>query len=521
MTKKLTTLFLMAMLLCGVSYGETTATNHFGADVTKQSTMFNVHSYKQGPKYDLSTISSLPAPGIVNALSEIKLTFVGISKVEVNSTSENYQPKLEKTDGTLIISNDVTADGNTLIVKFSPEVTEEATYNFIIPRQCLLIDGGSLASDVTLTYTIGSTSDDNGIITMAPDGEKVNCQSDFLSYFVLDGGLSGMPIAGKPLHYVIGEDGNLYLYNIMTIQPYGGVQTSSYIVGTPSGDNIWKFSFPQPIYETSENGEREIWYVNYLYTYVDPRTGASTYKIYEENNSVEFKINENGDAVWLNGNEDSNTDDGFAIGATLPDGTWTGFANVVRSTYQKFTEVAIDINPQEYEIWKLTTGPNGNRVSRKVPVYFDGDDVYVKGFSKNYLPEAWAHGVIDGKTITFDTFIGECDIIGQYLFLYGYSDSNGRVPLEFKYYPEEKGMTCKNEYIINPNQTFYYVVESYEYPSLEFYSSGVDNIYTDDVVSTEWYSIDGIRVENPSCGIFIRRSILSSGKVEYTKTVFK
>lgn len=329
-----------------------------------------------------------------------------------------------------------------------------------------------------------------------------------------------MPLAGKPLHYVLGEDGNLYLYNIITLQPYGGTQTSSYIVGTPSGENKWKFSFPQPIYETYANGENQIWYLNYLYTYIDQTSGSGTYKIYEQNNSVEFMIDENGNATWVRDIEDPSVDDGYAIGATRPDGTWTGFANVVRSTYQKVTDVAPEINPETFEIWEMTTGPNGNRTKRNVDVYFEGNDVWIRGFSKTYLPDAWAHGVINGKTITFDPYIGECDLIGQYLFLYGYSNGN-RTNLQFKYYPAEKGMTYNGEYIINPNQLFYYATESYEYPSLEYLceGSGVEQVSEDEVESVEWFDLSGLPKTEPTKGLNICRKVLKSGIVKYSKTV--
>ncbi|MDE6007282.1 MAG: hypothetical protein K2G67_06995 [Muribaculaceae bacterium] len=471
---------------------------------------------------ELATITVLPSPGIVTSLSEVKVAFIGISQVTVQIESEDDYPLLISSDGTEFQCSSIEAQGNTLFVRFNPEITDEDTYTLKVPRLCFKIDGKRMNSDLCYIYYI-SDNGHNGIIYSAPSGEIVRCQSDFLSYFILDGGLSGMPLAGKPLHYVIGDDGNLYLYNIITLQPYGGSQTSSYIVGTPSGNNKWKFNFPQPIYETISNGESQLWYVNYLCTKVDESTGQASYIVNESNNSVEFMIDENGNVDWIRATEDPNVDDGFAIGTTLANGIWTGFANVTRSTYQKFTDEAPEINPEEFEIWKLTYGPNGNRISRNVDVYFEGDDVWVRGFSKTYLPQAWAHGRINGSSITFDPYIGECDLIGQYLFIYGYSNSSGRSDLTFKYYAQEKGMTYNGEYIINPNQLFYYAVEAYEYPSLEYLcqGSGIKEITDDEVISTEWYSIDGIRIDHPQPGVNIARQTYSSGKTEFAKTINK
>lgn len=464
------------------------------------------------PRRALSTITANPAPGLVKSIGEICVTFVGVDVLEL--TDNGQMPRLLKENDDILECSTVKAKDNTLLITFSPEVTEEGTYILNIPRKSIRVDNTTLKSDVSFTYTIGSNGE-TGILYEAPSGTIVNCQSDFLSYFVADGGLSGMPLCGKPLHYVLGDDGNLYLYNILTVQPYGGCQTSSYIKGTPSGDNKWKFSFPQPIYETAENGKPVVWDLNYLQNYVDESTNASTYRIYEENNSVEFTIDENGNVVWVNSNED----DGFAIGATRSNGSWTGFANVIRSTYLKFTEIAPEIDPKEYEIWKLTTGPNDNRISRNVDVYIENNDMWIRGLSKNYLPKAWAHATINGKKATFDPYIGECDAIGQYLFLYGYIDSH-KTDLVFKYYAEEKGMTYNGEYIINPNEQFYYAVESYEYPTLEYVATaGIDNITEDNVVKTEWFTLDGIQVSEPSEGFYICRRTYASNRVECTKVI--
>lgn len=511
--KKFKTFLLLAGLASGILTGHSEAIKDFGSTSGSLNEKVRVHK----PSRALSTISVVPAPGIVKSLKDFKIVFVGVNSLAVDDTKE--LPLLLSSSGAEVeLKSSRIENNNQLILEFDREVIEEGTYSLFIFKEYVMIDGATLNDDLHFTYTV-TDSEDDGIISVAPAGVRTICQSDFLSYFVLEGGLSGMPIAGKPLHYIIGEDGNLYLYNIMTIQPYGGTQTSSYVVGVPSGENKWKFSFPQPIYKTAVDGETEMWYLNYLYTKVED-DGTSSYKINDEANFIEFVIDDNGNALWLRENESEDLDDGFAIGATRADGLWTGFANVVRSTYQKFTDVAPEIDPEEYEIWKLTTGPNGNRVSREVDVYFEGDEVWVRGFSKTYLPKAWAHGTVSGKNITFEPFIGECDLIGQYLFLYGYS-SQGKTPLKFKYYPEEKGMTCNDEYIINPNQLFYYATESYEFPTLEFVRGGVqgavEDIEADGIIRTEWFALDGMKLDNPPKGLCVRRTVYSSGRVETLK----
>lgn len=208
----------------------------------------------------LSTISALPASGIVSSLSQIKIAFIGASSLSIEN---GPVPTLESIDGASIACQEAKIETNALLLKFDPAVTAPGSYVLKISRSFIKVDDSFLESDVTFSYFI-STIGDNGIMYEAPEGTKVVCQSDFLSYFVVDGGLSGMPLAGKPLHYVLGKDGNLYLYNPITIHPYGGTQTASYIKGVPSGEKKWKFSFPQPIYETYEDGKPQVWYANYI-----------------------------------------------------------------------------------------------------------------------------------------------------------------------------------------------------------------------------------------------------------------
>lgn len=505
--------FLTALL--SVSSLIARAESSFGRIPTLPNTL---HVTAAAPARTVSAITAMPSPGVVSELSEIRLLFVGAQEVSLRNPDSNEQwIAIYGKDDSKVCPAHLSTERNLLTISFSPAINLPGTYTLIISSDAYKVDGESLG-ELRYTYVI-SQSGETGILYTAPEGEMVKCQSDFLSYFVIDGNLYGMPIAGKPLHYVKGDDGNLYLYNIITLQPYGGTQISSYILGTPSGENKWRFSFPQPVYEYANGTESDIWYMNYLYTYVDGITGNATYKVYQEDNSVEFIIDADGNAKWIN-DDQPGENSGFAIGATGSDNVWTGFANVSRSTYQKFTAVAPDIHPAECELWKLTTGPQNNRSSRNVNVYFDGNDVWIKGFSKTYLPDAWAHGVINGKKITLDAYLGECDIIGQYLFLYGSTDTSGKTDLTFKYYPEEKGMTYNGEYIINPNQIFYYAVESYEYPVLEYISSGIEDVEADHLNNVvQWFTLDGRSVAAPDRGVFIRRTINARGEVIYDKVI--
>ncbi|MDE7412709.1 MAG: hypothetical protein K2N05_02815 [Muribaculaceae bacterium] len=466
---------------------------------------------------ELSTISVNPNEGRVNELSSIKISFVGVSNLSLSEKSETF-PYMEDEDGNIIYPATGT-QGNTLTCSFSPAITEEGTYLLVIPESFCILDGVRFRNTLSYRYAI-SSSVNTDIIFSAPEGETVTCQSDFLSYFVLEGGLSGMPLAGKPLHYVLTDD-ELYLYNTMTINPYGGVQTESYIRGKKIDGNTYRFEFPQAVYENFKNGKAETWYLNHLLTAIDQDTQSGTYSINTNENYADFRIEENGDVVWINcpAENDSST----ALGMTDEQGKWTGFANI-RSTYLSFDAV-VPMPPADIqqEDWTLTCGPSNNRQKRDVKVAFEDNDVWIQGISKSYLPEAWIHGVINGNYIEFDPFMGECEMIGQYLFAYTYmtKPSEKRDQLKLRYYKNENAMTSNHDILINPNEYFYYAVEYYERPELTKGSTGIKSMVfdNDEIVSSKFYTLDGCEVSDPCNGLFIREDHTISGKIIRTKII--
>ncbi|MDE5790740.1 MAG: hypothetical protein K2H96_05885 [Muribaculaceae bacterium] len=466
---------------------------------------------------EISTISVNPPEGRVKELSTIKISFVGITSLVLDESSDEA-PYLEDSTGTIIYP-EVTTQANTLICSFNPALTKETTYMLVVPEGYCLLDGERFYRQLTYNYTISSQGSDD-IITSAPDGEKVTCQSDFLSYFVLEGGMSGMPIAGKPLHYVLSGD-ELYMYNIMTINPYGGVQTESYIRGTKVDEATYRFTFPQAVYENAKEGIVETWYLNHLITGINPDTQTETYAINTEENYADFRIEENGDLVWVNCPDEN--DSSTAIGMTDGKGAWTGFANI-RSSYLSFDDNApVPPAEAEQEEWTLTYGPSDNREKRDVKVVFSENDVWIQGLSKIYLPDAWVHGVMNGNYIEFDAYMGECEMIGQYLFAYTFTTkpSEKKEQLKFRYYKNEDAMTSNHNILINPNEWFYYAVEYYERPELTKGTTGIQDFTADHsaILTTKYYDLSGNEVSENATGIFIRIDLTINGETIRTKVI--
>ena len=74
--------------------------------------------------------------------------------------------------------------------------------------------------------------------------------------------------------------------------------------------------------------------------------------------------------------------------------------------------------------------------------------------------------------------------------------------------------------ILNPQTTTYSDIVTLDVASGEI-TTGVKSISSGDVISTEYYTIDGKKVNNPDKGVYILRSTLSNGNVVVKKIVNK
>lgn len=411
------------------------------------------------------TYSVSPAPGEVESLKSFTVTIDGakeVTKGDVTYTNAPYVLAEGSDDKIYCFGMEFAA--NTMTLFISNEITEPGNYVFHVPAGFYKIDSESAEKEQTFNYEIVK-ADETGIITKQPAGTRVDCQTEFLSWYVASGMLGGMPMNGKPTHYVIGDDDCLYLYNPILIQPYGPNQTNSYIKGVKNGDE-YVFNFPQPIATRILNGKEEILYVNFMYNETQ-EDGSSTYVVVNENNNYSFKILENGDCVPV-----AEGDELYIVGYTNAEGKWEGFGNV-NMNYRKFTatphQIPENSTVQDW-IMEYSKGGSSQKLQSNVEVVIVDKEIWIKGFSQTYCPNAWAYGTIDANNqITFDPYLGIAESVGQYAFVYNgsvNSTSNMIYPCVMTYDPENKIITDAQDLLINPNQEFYYTLENYVEPVL-------------------------------------------------------
>ncbi|MDE7412708.1 MAG: hypothetical protein K2N05_02810 [Muribaculaceae bacterium] len=419
-------------------------------------------------KDPIGNIEVSPVPGEVTSLKTFTLLFEGASEVAKGNLGYSNAPYVMSPGwNDKKYCFDMNFEGNVMTLGISSEITEPGSYTLHVPAGFYTVDGEEAIKEYTFDYTVVESLS-NGIINEAPAGTKVECQTNFLSWFVSGGMLGGQDILGKPIHYVIGEDDCLYLYNPILLAPFGNKQCESYIKGEKDGD-AWTFVFPQPVYTKMEDGKKITYYANLMHNeFEDEAETSSTYMVVpEEKNKISFIIDSDGNCKPA-----SEEDYDYIVGAANAEGKWNGFGNV-RMEYSKvdFTafEPAEGVEIQDW-IMEYSKGDSSQRLVTDVKVAIKDTDIWVKGFSQLYCAGAWAHGTIDSDdNILFDPYLGVAESVGQYAFVYSgivNSTSNIIYPLEMSYDREAKKITCEMDLLINPNQVFYYTLENFVSPVL-------------------------------------------------------
>ncbi|MGN1265314.1 MAG: hypothetical protein ACI4UL_05805, partial [Muribaculaceae bacterium] len=347
----------------------------------------------------------------------------------------------------------VSAEGNVLTVGMTSELTTLGEYELHLPAGFYTIDGADSTEELVFNYTIVETLGD-GILREAPSGRRVECMTKFVSFFPDYGGdrLWHWYIYGKPTHYILGDDGNLYIFNPIVTKPFSNAPINSYIVAE-NVDGKYIAKFPQAIFNENFKGVDEVMYLNV------GETANGTYNIVDaENNRVEFVID--GDILMAQlPNENS------ALAAFTEQGVWSYYANRIMEYHPaSFTAVAppSDGIPED---WVLTYNVEGGQYQEAaVRVIMTDTEMWINGLGGSYCSGLWAHGEIEDDKVYFDEYLGLSDVVGQYIFLYRAKSEEGSMePLEFNYDAENKTLSLIGyNMLVNPNPWFPYALQYYE-----------------------------------------------------------
>lgn len=409
-------------------------------------------------------VTVVPAPGDVQSLKTIDVTFSGATEVTIVNPFDFVPYICEKGSSTKDYCGGMVASGNVLTVTLGQTLqTPGKNYELHVPAGLCTIDGSAMTEDLVFDYTIVETLSD-GILRDAPAGRKVECMTRFASFFPDYGGekLWCWPILGKPTHYIVGEDGNLYIYNPIVTAPFANKPIMSYIKAE-NIDGRYIAKFPQAIFEENFNGNDEIMYLNLA------KNTEEAYQIVEsENNQVEFVIENDVLKARIPAGEKLGD---YALGSFTAEGVWSYYANY-EMWYEPFTDTAAT-PPADGVIkdYVMSYSVDGQNSEANVSIIINDDEIWIKGIAQNYIPDAWAHGEIEGDKVYFDKYLGYSESVGQYAYLFscGLDEANnGLKDLVFNYNPSLNTLSLIGyELVVNPNPWMYYALQRYGNPVIK------------------------------------------------------
>ena len=413
---------------------------------------------------DQHGITVTPAPGEVRTLQTFTLEFPEGQTVERGDVTYDNAPYVLSETSEQFWCFDMSFEANVMTLGVSSEITTSGSYTLYVPAGFYTVNGEAATEAYEFDYLVSAS--DSGIITEAPAGSRTEAQIWFLSWFVTGGALGGTELAGKPSHYILGDDDCLYLYNPIILDPFGPDQMDSYIKGEKNGDR-YVFKFPQPVCETNVDGEMVTLYINRSVLTEDGTYSA----VSGEDNKAEFMIDDNGLCQLV---EPLNTLDeegnmGFSNCIALFDaeGIWQGFGNLRSMQYYPFTYVApgepgsdVVIDVWEIRYWD---SEGKNPTTAQLNIGIKDNDIWIQGLADKYLPGSWIHGVIDGDKITLDRYIGYAAPVGQYAFVLN-TDGVTVMSATLTYDAENCVISDECDLVINPNEWFSYNLQYYYQP---------------------------------------------------------
>lgn len=343
---------------------------------------------------------------------------------------------------------------------------------------------GEGASEYVL-YSSAKAASDIPDLIVNPQGRTENYLESGNGYFYFLGIVSVLePFAENPTNMVYGDDGKVYIYNIIPRFP-----TEAYVEGRIEDDHII-VSFPQAVLIDKRDGNIYDYYVDRLEREMTGDNKATYWP--SEKREVVYDILADGTIqMEKSGGE-------WAIGITSNEGLWQGYA-----------DWDCVYTPNNY---KLITPPEGivtekmqmitNYTGYDVNVGFVGNEVYIQGICPS-CPDSWIKGVLEGENAIFEN--------GQYLgtvpgynltgFFFGgmaYPDEKWIWAYDLsdkfvmKYDVETNTFTTDQTVIINDNDKYLHYMHTFRCPIIHQYKADHSPVpMTPEPISYQPYGLSG------------------------------
>ncbi len=341
-----------------------------------------------------------PAEGKVESLQYFTITFNGYAEV----LDDTKIPVLTNTTTGTSFEGGISNPNGKVLVYFSDPITDEGEYTLTVPSNTIVIWANDKTFDeLTFNYTIGNPQQggDEDKLVELPAGvtpEKWHGAGEYIYY--TNNGWSTADL-DDTFNYQVAFDGNdVYISGldiihenawvkgtlengIITCEPtftgveqYNGNEMKYYVIATES---VTPYDV-KPVQFTYDAEAGIIKVVDGIDITIAPDRGESgNLYSYYSGITITREVPAADEVVVL------------PAGVETVDYTFTG------------NELTLDDKGTVTEEKPFST---------TVKVGIDGNDIYVQGINKDYIPEAWVKGVREGNTVTFEK--------GQYLgeFMY-------------------------------------------------------------------------------------------------------
>ena len=317
---------------------------------------------------------------------------------------------------------------------------------------------------------------DYPVITEAPAGETKTYKRAGSDTYVSSGSAYLGDQSGK-MEIVFTSDNKVYMKN-----PVCGYDTDAYVEGALSGNTI-TVPLGQNLYYSSD----------YDAAVATAMLISDEEGIHKDTETTEITYTIEGETITLNGTDDSHW---LSCFWTDDDG-WTGYSewNTVLTEYVAPTVVTPPAGLVT-ENWTIAryfyNGQSETGEEKVLQVGFDGNDVYVNGFSYYMDTDNWIKGTLsaDGKSITFASGQYYGVFQGYDLFFAAYDLSTGDlVPVTVAYDAEAGTMTWPETAFILENgaqdemSMFGYFTEI---PAM-VKGTAPDPLPAPDIITSEWF----------------------------------
>ena len=446
-----------------------------------------------------------PVEGKVESLQNFTITFDGYAEV-----NDSKIPVLTNITTGTSVEGGITDAAGKVLVYFSDPITEEGEYTLTIPSGAVMIWAiGKMYGELTFNYTIGdpqSGEDEDKLVELPAGVTPEKWYGGGIYMYYGTGGWTPAEI-DETFNYQVAFDGNdVYIAGLDVNHEDAwvkGTLENGIITCEPTFTGVEEY-----------NGEEMKYYIIATES-VSPYGVKPVQFTYDAEAGI-IKVVDGIDITLAPDHGESGSLYAYYDGITITRDAPAADEVVVLPAGVETVDYTFSGNDLTLDNYGTVTAENP--FSTTVKVGIDGNDIYVQGINKDYIPEAWVKGVRDGNTVTFamGQFMGEFMYMGTYgpykNYLVGTQLGVFNVQDVVMTVDDENGtMTAADAVVINGNKSSisYFNVFSdvvLTNPNV----NGINEISTDDN-NAVYFDTMGRRVDANAKGLLIKQVRTNDG----------